>query len=156
MKRTNGQATAFMRAAGAPMIEVDMDTLDIARRITEGDELWRGDPNMELVYNDAPGVQRFEVLGVDAKGQPYIAAWGDECDQRLLVQLAETDWRLRSGKSMLDELVRREQANQKAADSARKDFTGELAEKAAWGIKRALAAHLGGRSWSYSMNSGRR
>lgn len=153
-RRTNGTATAFMRAKGAPMVEVDLDVLDIGRRIQEGDELWRGDPTMDLCYNDLTG--KFEVIGLDAKGQPYVVVTADECDQRILMALVESDWQ-RGSRHMIDELVRREAAAQKAADTTRADLSGELADRLAWGIKRAFAQHLGGSKFSYSMNTpGRR
>jgi hypothetical protein len=149
-RRTNGQATAYMRAKGAPMVEVDLDTLDIARRIQEGDELWRGDPNMVLCYNDL--TSKFEVIGVDGKGQPYVVVTSDTCDQRILMALVESDWQ-QGAQRMVAEAVRRDEAARKQAEAAHYDLNGELADRLAWGIKRAFAQHLGGSKFSYSMNT---
>lgn len=151
--RTNGTASAFAQTYGVPMVEISRDVMDVARRIQEGDELWRGDPTMILCWNEMS--EQYEVIGHDAKGNPYIALTSDTCDARILVALTESDWQ-RGSRAMIDRLVKAEEKAGRDLDRARRDANREIADKVAWGIRRAFAAHLGGRSTTYSMNSGRR
>lgn len=148
-RRTNGVAATYLRNRGVPMMEVPLDVLDIARRLTDGDELWRGDPTMELLYNDVTG--HFEVWAIDPRNNPYMAWSGPYCDQRILTELAETDWQ-RGSKAILDRLVREAASAESKIESARADIAGEMAEKMSWALHRAFATHLGGKSSTYSFS----
>lgn len=149
-RRTNGVATRFANQYGAGMVEVTADMLDIGRRLQEGDELWRGDPTMTLCFNEL--TDKFEVIAHDAKGNPYIAHVADVCDERILIALTESDWQ-RGTKAMIDRLVKQTAAANAEQDREVRDRQGEIAEKVAWGIRRAFATHLGGRKIHYSMNT---
>lgn len=72
------------------LVAVDERLMDIGRRIQDGDELWRGDPNMQLCWN--PANRMFEVVGLDAHGNYYVATSSPRCGPHLLVQLATGDW----------------------------------------------------------------
>lgn len=152
--RTNGTASAFMRRQREPMVAIDADVMDIGRRIQQGDELWRGDPSMALTYNAWTG--EFEVIALDGKGEPYVVVSAPECDQRILIQLAESDWQ-RDAKQRIAAFLAKEAKARADADARHADISGEMADKLAWGLKRAFAGHMGGKSWSYSFNTpGRR
>jgi len=82
-----------------PNICVDGDVLDIARRIVEGDEVWRGDENMTLTINPETGM--FEVMALDGTGAWYCAYQSTTCDTSILVGLARGDWQ--RGRTLLAE-----------------------------------------------------
>jgi hypothetical protein len=120
------------------MALVDRDVLDIGRRITHGDELWRGDPTMSLSWSPASGL--FEVWGLDAHGQPYLAASHERCDTQLLEKLVAGDWQ------RTDVFARLAQANAKAdaaRDAAFEDKANEAVDKLVWAVRRD-AGHLYG------------
>lgn len=77
------------------LIMMETSVLDIDRRIKNGDPTlgWRGDPQMFLVWNGPK--RRFEVCGIDAKGNEYVAVTGDPGDMpdaRLIQKLVIGDW----------------------------------------------------------------
>ena len=152
-RRTNGTASAFTRRQREPMVEVTLDVLDIGRRIQDGDELWRGDPSMALTWNQY--TEEFEVIALDGKGQPYVVLSAPECDQRILIQLAESDWQ-RAPRERLARMVAQEAANAKAKEAAMVDMESDIAQRLAWGLKQVFAAHMGGRTDTYSFNTGGR
>lgn len=127
-----------MRARGLPMVEIEFDALDIARRIQEGDELWRGDPNMMLTYNEFTG--EYDVIAHDEQGRPYIAVSAKECDQRILQKLAESDWQ-RGSQHAINELVRREARAMAEREYESAQMSGAIADKVAWGIRKAMNVH---------------
>lgn len=118
---------------------IESDVLDIARRITDGDELWRGDKTMGLYYQEAVGL--FEVWGLDKAGQPYLAASAPQCDHRLLERLVAGDWqRSTSVFDTIDAFNRKlEEDRQRAAD----DEAHELNDRLHWALRRDLG-HLEG------------
>lgn len=127
-----------MHARGLPMVEVEADALDIARRIVEGDELWRGDPNMILCWNELSG--DYEVIAIDGHGKPYIAVTAKHCDQRILQALVESDWQ-RGSQAVIAELVKREAKAQQSRDYESAQMSAELADRVGWGIRKALNVH---------------
>ena len=150
--RTNGTLSRFARRQREPMVAITADEYDIGRRIQQGDELWRGDPTMELYWN--PFTSQYQVIGLDGRGEPYIVLSADECDQRILIRLTESDWATGDrARQMIDAMVKAHEKHDNELDAATADFHGELAEKLQWGIRRAFAGHLGGKSHQYSMNT---
>lgn len=145
-------AMDYLRRTGSAVVEVPADVLDIGRRIQQGDELWRGDPNMELLYDDMQDV--YVIVAHDSTGHPYVVLERPYCDQRLLEELTMSDWQ-NGSRALIERLVKQENAAQKAKDDAWSDMAGEIGEKLAWAVKRTFATHLGGRSNTYSMNTGR-
>lgn len=131
------------------MIEVPADVLDIGRRIQDGDELWRGDPTMSLIFNTA--TSQFEVWGFDIKNEAYLAWSGPYCDQRILVELTETDWQ-RGSRALFDRILAKSKKIKDDAKREQDDIHGEMASKMAWAIKRELAAHLGGKKFTYALS----
>lgn len=132
------------------LMEVEADVLDIGRRIQEGDELWRGDRSMGLFINAATG--KYEVLALDARGEPYVVLESDTCDQRILMSLAESDWQ-QGSRGMIERLVAREKAAARDRERSLADISGEIADKTAWAIRKAFAGHLGGRTSTYSFHT---
>lgn len=119
---------------GEHIVEMDGDVLDIGRRIREGDELWRGDPLMDLRYNFI--LERFEVWGVDANGDGYLAASAETCDHGLLMKLAAGDWQRGREAAMRVVLHERNLAAEKAKAEA--DARGEIVDRLGWAIRRDL------------------
>lgn len=140
-----------VRERQAPMVEITSDVLDIARRIREGDELWRGDPTMRLTYNPDPTIRRFEVIGLDVTGAPYIAAAHDRCDQTLLIKLAEGDPRRGN---VFERVMKHNEQVRKDREDAERDQRMEIADKMHWAIKQDLGQHLGGRRRLHGMYDG--
>jgi len=116
-------------------------TFDIDRRIREGDELWRGDPDMDLRFNFI--LQRFEVWGLDAHGDAYIAATNERCDHELLRKLAEGDWQ--RGREAEMRVVLHERARRDRVAAEEREARGEAIDRLGWAIRRDLGHLEGGR-----------
>ena len=125
---------AALSQLGEHTVEWRDGTLDIARRVQHGDELWRGDPQMQLRFNFLD--QRFEVWGVDAEGNGYLAASHDRCDHTLLTKLAAGDWQ--RGKAAAAQVVLHERALEKERLRKDADKRGEVIDKLGWAIRRDL------------------
>ena len=119
---------------GEHMAEVSGDVLDIARRVREGDELWRGDPTMDLRYNLIE--QQFEVWAVDAGGNGYLACTSEVCDHRILERLVAGDWQ--RGKAAAAAVVLNERARESERERREADKRGEAIDKLGWAIRRDL------------------
>lgn len=117
---------------GEHTVEWRDDTLDIARRIQHGDELWRGDPQMQLRFNFLG--ERFEVWGVDAHGDGYLAASHDRCDHTLLAKLAAGDWQ--RGAAASAQVLLHERALRREQEAKEADARGEMIDKLGWAIRR--------------------
>lgn len=126
-------------------VEIDERVLDISRRIREGDELWRGDPNMRLFYN--PMTKEYEVTALDAHGTEYVAISTPHCGTNILIQLSRTDWQ--RGSAVYKEF----RANAEKADRDRKararDARMESFDRLRHAVKKEQGHHFGGMTKTY-------
>lgn len=129
------------------MALVDHDVLDIGRRITHGDEVWRGDPTMSLSWS--PGSGMFEVWGLDAHGQPYLAATHTRCDHELVLKLVAGDWQRADVFATIDAANARRTADLEAEFADRADA---FADKFAWALRRDVGHLLGGRRTTWAVD----
>jgi hypothetical protein len=119
-------------------VPVPHHVLDICDRIQRGDGLWRGDLTMGVYYD--PDRDVYEVVGLDAMQQPYIAATSRTCDQRLIDQLIAGDWQ-RGG--VFEAVVKANERLRKAQEAAEDEFHEERADKLAHAIRKD-AHHIAG------------
>lgn len=107
------------------LIEIDERVSDIGRRIVEGDELWRGDPNMALVFN--PQSRQYEVLALDDHGNFYIAASSPQCGPHLLVELSVSDWQ--HGKERYEQIMAANRKAKAAVETTKREAAAEQFDK---------------------------
>lgn len=135
----------------SPMMVVTSDVLEIGRRIREGDDVWRGDASMSLCLN--PGApEPFEVWGIDARGQAYLAASAERCDQRLLERLVAGDWQHVNVFAVITAHNDKVRADHERAAQDRVDAA---AERLQWAMRRDLG-HLEGGTRPFQAVPGRR
>lgn len=97
------------------MISIRDDMLNICQRVQEGDATigWAGDPNMFVSFNNV--VQKYEIWRRCEDGlDRMVKSWDpDKFDQRVLMDLRDTDtWRIDVLKKMDDENARIERAKE--------------------------------------------
>jgi hypothetical protein len=126
------------RIGQSRLISVSSDVLEIGRQIREGGGLWRGDETMSLCWNEA--ANQFEVWGLDAHREPYLACVSDTCDGRLLEKLAAGDWQTLDVFALMEAAGGVERARREAAED---DRLGELSDRLAWAVRRDVG-HLHG------------
>ena len=126
--------TAEMLLPDGQMARIDADVLDIVRRVREGDELWRGDPTMDVGWNFV--MERFEVWGIDAEGTPYLAATAERLDHRILQKLTENDWQ--RGKSAVIANALAARAHRKAMEDTAAERSAEHVDALGWAIRKDL------------------
>lgn len=136
------------------------DVADIGRRINEGDPTcgWVGDPSMSLVVDNErwvtdvdgrelyprvanPYYGWFEVWGVDARGNAYLATRSPTCNAELLRRLADAHW---SRGNPFDRLRSKMVARSNEVDRQRRDHQAEVAEKLQSALRRDIGAYEGG------------
>lgn len=121
---------------------------DIDRRIKYGDESgWRGDPTMGVFFNQVK--KRFEVWGLDGRGNEYEAASSDTLSTNLIVKLREGDWQRHDVHQRVLDANAKLASDRQAADS---EARREVGEKLQWAIRRDFATHLGGRGGVHSIS----
>lgn len=123
-------------------LDVPMDVLGIARRVKEGDPTlnWRGDPDMELCFN--PHLRRFEVIGIDAHGRPFVAAHAEGVTPKLLVDLAMNDWQ--HGPALLNRIYADIDKAEADRESAKRDKMAEVADKMLHAARKLVRQHGSG------------
>lgn len=138
--------TSNLEATGRRRFEDDL--LDIDARAKYGDATigWRGDLSMCVVLNTV--TRRFEIWGIDARGEDYMAASNDTLDQQLIIKLRDGDPRLGDVMQRVLDTNAKRKAELEAKD---RDARGALGEKLQWAIKRDMAAHNGGRGGVHSI-----
>jgi hypothetical protein len=126
-------------------VEIDERVLDISRRIREGDELWRGDPNMRLFYN--PRTEEYEVIALDAHGTEYVAISTPHCGTNILIQLARTDWQRGAAvyREFRENAERADRERRQRADDARRERFDQFRHA----LKREMGHHYGGTTRTY-------
>lgn len=139
----------FVTVPGTPRGAVE----DIGRRLTQGDPTlgWDGSPDLSIhvlapvgaPYDEhgRPRPHIFEVRGIDARGQEYVALRWPRCDASLIRRLVEIDNRRSSAferSRKAHERMQREKEHRMA------EHRGETVEKLAWALKRDLGHQHGG------------
>lgn len=133
-------------------VTVTGEMADIQRRLTDGDATlgWGGEPSLTIhlaVEVDdfgnpkRNGDVRFEVWGLDAHRQPYMALSWPRCDLSLIRRLVEIDNRRAP---VLDRIIKENAAAEKAKKDAAAEQRGEMVEKFAHALQRDLGHHHGG------------
>ena len=100
------------------VLMVEDDVLRIKERIRKGCPIvgWRGDETARLVHHPEIG---FWVILEDIKGEPYVAASSENCDETLLRKLRDGDWQHGRGtQTVLDSI----EAEQKRQDDEARRF----------------------------------
>lgn len=130
---------------------VSNDVWDIERRIKEGDPAigWVGDPSMGLfvdVEEYVGGIINlqygwFEVWGIDAAGEPYLAWTGPQLDQRVLESLRDGHW---SNGNAADRVIKTNLDRQAAKAKVEKDRREETLDKLHFALRQGAGAHYGG------------
>lgn len=126
------------RIGQSRLMRVSSDVLEIGRQVREGGGLWRGDETMSLCFNEAAG--QFEVWGLDAQREPYLACVSDTCDGRLLDKLAAGDWQTLDVFALIKSAGAEARARREAAEG---DRIEELADRLAFAVRRDVG-HLHG------------
>jgi hypothetical protein len=140
------------RIGQSALMRVSSDVLEIGRQIREGGGLWRGDETMSLCWNEVAA--QFEVWGLDAHREPYLACVSDTCDGRLLEKLAAGDWQTLDVFALMEAAGGVERARREAAED---DRLGELSDRLAWAVRRDVGHLHGGLSrgaWSVQGRGG--
>lgn len=140
-----------MHGVAAQSHEVTAEVADIGRRINSGDATcgWRGDPTMSLHVafpldrrgQPIDGVHVFEVEGIDGQGDTYIVGRWQECDQRILRDLADGDWQRGDLAARMD---KKNMAIRKQKDSREAEARAALVDRMAFDLRREHGAHHGG------------
>lgn len=139
-------------------VTVTNDVWDIQRRIVDGDPTlgWEGDPSMGLFVDNEPWrldasgrpleprianpqYGWFEVWGIDAAGEPYLAVCRPRCDASLIQALVDGHWRNNPALKIVAAATAREVARAKQE----KDWREEIGDKLHLALRKDLG-HLEG------------
>ena len=130
---------------------VSNDVWDIERRIKDGDPGigWPGDPSMGLFIDTEEYVggiinlqyMWFEVWGLDASGEPYLAWTGPQLDQRVIEQLRDGHW---TNGNAADRVIKSNLDRQAAKAKVEKDRREETLDKLHFALRQGAGAHYGG------------
>jgi len=141
-------AVAFLPDGGKVLVEGEAQ--DVVRRVREGDPTkgWEGDPTMRVVLQPYEGLRSgevvylFEVWGVDAHGEPYLAMQSPTCGPELIERLVAGDTTRRDVIGEAIERQRKREAEKKRTLMERMD---ECADKLGFALQGENAAHFGGK-----------
>ena len=123
---------------------------DIVRRVRDGDPTkgWEGDPSMRVFVQPYEGQISgevryfFEVWGIDAHGEPYLACTSETCGPELIEKLVAGDTRKRDPFAAIRERMEKAEKDRKQALSEHHE---EMADRLAFALQTENAAHFGGK-----------
>lgn len=118
----------------------------ISDLVRDGDPVvgWRGDPSMDTYLVESTG--EVEVWAFDAHGQRYRACSVDATrpgwKHELLCKLRDGD----PQRTSIDDWVKAQEAKQAAMEKAHAEKRAEVAEKAAWALRKDIGQQATGLS----------
>lgn len=123
---------------------------DIVRRVRDGDPTkgWEGDPTMRVFAQPYQGSISgevryfFEVWGLDAHNEPYLACVSETCGPELVEKLVAGDTRKRD---VFGDIMARQAKYEADKAAERSEFHGEMAERLGFALLSDNAAHFGGK-----------
>lgn len=123
---------------------------DIVRRVREGDPTkgWEGDATMRVFVQPYEGQisgqvrYLFEVWGLDAHREPYLACVSETCGPELIEKLVAGDTRKRD---VFGSIMARQAKYEADKAAERSEFHGEIADRLGFALQSDNAAHFGGK-----------